>query len=1170
MNEFVHLHVHTQYSLLDGANTIESLIEEAQRQGMPALAVTDHGNLFGAIEFYLKAKKSGIKPIIGCETYLAPQSRFKREVSPQTVDDAYTDESQVESTPYYHLILLAMNNQGYKNLIQLTSRAYLEGFYHKPRIDKELLAQYGKGLIATSSCLRGEIPFLLDHGKTDQAIKAAITYQEIFGKENFFIEIQENGLEKQKRINVELIRLANRLKIPLLATNDCHYLHRSDTRAHDILLCLQTGKTVNDPNRMRFKTDELYFKSSNEMVRHFSDYPSAITNTLEIAERCELDINFKQSHLPHYDVPTGYSLESYLKEQARLGLSQILSKHSGLPDRSSVYENRLREELTIINQMGYAGYFLVVWDIVCYARSQNIPVGPGRGSAAGSLVAYCLKITDIDPLSYGLIFERFLNPERVSLPDIDIDFCVDRRGKVIQYVQHKFGADHVAQIITFGTMAAKASIRDVGRTMEMPYAEVDQVAKLVPNVLNITLSEALQAEPKLRDLSRKDMKVGELLTMAMSLEGQVRHASTHAAGVVISREPLTEHVPLYKGAHADDEIVTQYAKDDLEKIGLIKFDFLGLRNLTVIDHAIKIIRENSPDSPIREPSDIPMDDAKTFTLLSSGKTMGVFQLESDGMRDLLVKMRPAQFEDLIAILALFRPGPIGSGMVAEFIKRKQGSIPIRYEVPQLEDILRETYGVIVYQEQVMKIANSLASFSLQEADLLRRAMGKKLPKEMRLQKDKFIEGAKNNGLNAQKAESIFDQMAFFAGYGFNKSHSAAYAMITFQTAYLKTHYLREFMAALLTSEMGNEDKIVKYLNECRDRNIKILPPDVNAGQVHFALVSEGIRFGLAAVKNVGENAIKAIVEAREDKGRFHSLFDFCCKVNLRKVNRRVLDNLIKSGAFDTVESGRARAVRQIERTLEEAFQYQKEQEIGQTSMFGPAVSGTGRPEQFGGAREGDQADEWDETERLKYEKESLGFYITSHPLAQYQSQLDKMNFTRIESLSGMEDGAKVRCCGVISTKRLTATRKGSRMAYLKFEDISSSVEVIVFPDLYTSALQYLESDNPLVITGTLDRREKGFQIKALRIGPLEVSGGKAITGITIIMKADQYHPQVFIQLKDILRRHSGSCSVHLKLDDQDQQTTIALESSLQVSPTESLIDELAKIYRRENILIQHG
>ncbi|MFY9268161.1 MAG: DNA polymerase III subunit alpha [Candidatus Manganitrophaceae bacterium] len=1072
---FVHLHLHTQYSLLDGANQVDPLIEQAQKFGMPAIAMTDHGNLFGAIEFYSKAKKAGIKPIIGCEAYLAPRSRFDKEGV--GAEDDYNDIGG--SNPYYHLILLAANETGYKNLMKLLTIANLEGYYYKPRIDKEVLRKHASGLIGLSACLRGEIPYLMARGYEKEALAAAGEYQEIFGKENFYLEIQDNGLEPQRVANKQLIDLAKKTGIPLVATNDCHYLHKEDARAHDIMLCLQTGKTVNMPNRMRFETQQLYFKSPQEMIKAFGEVPAAINNTLEIAEKIHLDLQFGNFHLPNYQIPAGTTRENYLGSLAVEGLARRFSRMK--VDRLKLrplYEERLTKELDVINKMGYAGYFLIVWDIINYARTSHIPVGPGRGSAAGSLVAYALAITDIDPIEYGLIFERFLNPERITLPDIDMDFCMDRREEVIRYVTEKYGPDHVCQIITFGTMAAKAAIRDVARVLELPYAEADKLAKLIPNTLNISLDEALAQEPRLKQAAEGDPKIGEVIDLAKRLEGLARHASTHAAGVVISDEPLVESVPLYRGSKG--ETVTQYAMGDIEKIGLVKFDFLGLRTLTVIDHAVRLVNEKGERT--LQISQVPMDDPETYKLLGSGETTGIFQLESAGMRDLLVKMKPESFEDIVAILALYRPGPIGSGMVEDFIKRKRGQTKIHYELPQLADILKETYGVIVYQEQVMKIANVLAGFSLGEADLLRRAMGKKKPEEMAAQKARFIEGAKKNDIPNEKAVKIFDLMEYFAGYGFNKSHSAAYALITYQTAYLKAHHPVEFMAALLTGDMGNADKVVKYIGECRNIAIQILPPDVNESDRDFTVVRNGIRFGLAAIKNVGSGAVDVIIAARNAQGRFTSLFDFCRKIDPRKVNKRVIEGLIKCGAFDSTGAKRAPLMEVLERAMQEGAQRQKVKEAGQMTIFGGEA----------GSSDGVDAPlpeipEWDDAQISKLEKEAVGFYITRHPLTPFIEIMKKRSATATEDLAAIEEDREVRICGVVVQEKVATTKRGDRMAYLRVEDLTGSVEVIVFPDLYQSSAPLFQQDIPLMINGMLDRGEKGLKLKATLIVPLTSS-----------------------------------------------------------------------------------
>ena len=949
--QFIHLHLHSQYSLLDGAIRFEELFALAKQYRMPAVALTDHGNMFGAIEFYQKAIKNGVKPIIGCEMYVAPKSRLEKKTGDGTEG-------------FYHITLLAKNKTGYYNLIRLVSLAHLEGFYYKPRIDKDLLRQYNEGLIALSGCLKGEIATLLDKGDEHEAEIVALDYSEIFDRDRFFLEVMENGVESQRVINEKLYAMADKLSLPLVATNDCHYLRREDARAHEVLLCIQTGKTINDTDRMRFSTDQFYFRSPEEMKTLFAGREEPIANTMLIANQCNLELKFGEYHFPRFAVPPGESLDSYLENLAKEGLEKRLSE-MGMGDGSVArdrdeYLTRLGKELETIKSMGFSGYFLIVSDFINYAKKKGIPVGPGRGSAAGSLVAYSLEITDLDPIRYGLLFERFLNPERINMPDVDVDFCMKGRDEVIRYVTEKYGNDNVAQIITFGKMQAKAVIRDVGRALDMPYNEVDRIAKLIPNTLNITLDQAQLQEPKLRELMESDERVRSLMTTAQSLEGLVRHASTHAAGVVISNKPLMEYLPLYRGQNG--EIITQYAMGDVEKIGLIKFDFLGLKTLTVLDKAVELINRNG-----RREIDIhhlDLGDKKTFELLGSGATTGIFQLESSGMKELLVKLKPESFDDIIALVALHRPGPLGSGMVDDFIKRKHGNVPIHFEIPQMEEILRETYGVIVYQEQVMKIAGSLANFSLGDADVLRRAMGKKDPKEMEKQKENFLEGARSKGIDSHKAESVFDLMAKFAEYGFNKSHSAAYALIAYQTAYLKVHYRLEFMAALLTCEMENTDKIVKYIGECHDMGIDILPPDVNESFRDFTVIGNKIRFGLAAVKNVGGGAVDSIISEREKNGPFKDIFDFCQRADPRKVNKRVLESLIKCGAFDFTGAHRSQMMAALNEAIEMAQLRQREKMSKQVSLFSSFRGGE--------ANEGEHhqlpdIEEWHENQLLSFE-----------------------------------------------------------------------------------------------------------------------------------------------------------------------------------------------------------
>jgi len=901
-SDFVHLHVHTQYSLLDGTIRLDSLFRKAKEYQMHAVAMTDHGNIFGAIDFYQHAQKYGLKPIIGCELYVAPKSRSDR-----------TTQGAGESS--HHLVVLVKDMQGYKNLMRLTTAGYLEGFYYRPRVDKEILAEYHEGLIGLSACLHGEISNFLLKGNMDAAKRAAAEYQDIFGPDDFYLEIMENGLPEQKIANEGLMTISKELSIPLVATNDCHYIEREEAEAHEILLCIQTGKTLEDRDRMRFRTDQFYFRSPEKMKQLFNYSEESIDNTVIIADRCNLSFDFGKFSLPHFEINTGETLDEHLTRLARKGLEKLmLTVLKGKDDERlrEKYDRRLEGELEMIKAMGFAGYFLIVSDFVNYAKHRNIPVGPGRGSAAGSLVAYSIGITNIDPIRYGLFFERFLNPDRISMPDIDIDFCQDGRDEIIRYVTEKYGSDRVAQIITFGKMQAKAVIRDVGRAMNIAYGEVDTIAKMVPNVPNISLDAAIQIEPRLQEEEKKSEIIKKLLSFSRSLEGLNRHASIHAAGVVISDLPLVERVPLYKSPK--DEVVTQFSMNDLQTVGLTKFDFLGLKTLTVIKNALDFIREGRGIEI--DINTLPLDESKTYQLLMRGDTDGVFQLESSGMKDILVNMKPDCIEDIIALIALYRPGPMN--MVPEFISRKQGKTKIVYEIPELEDILRETYGVIVYQEQVMQIASALGNYTMAEADILRKVMSKKKPSEMEKEKPKFLDGAKSNRISEKKAKKIWEQMETFAEYGFNKSHSTAYAMISYQTAYLKANYPVEFMAALLTSEKDNRDKIIKYIVSCKDSGINVLPPDINESMRDFSVAGEHIRFGLAAVKNVGVGAIDSIISVREDVGNFKTFFDFCDRIDIRKINKRMLESLIKCGAFDSTGYNRRQLMECYEGVLDSA------------------------------------------------------------------------------------------------------------------------------------------------------------------------------------------------------------------------------------------------------------
>jgi len=1128
-SEYIPLHLHTEYSLLDGSIKIDELIELASHYRMPALAITDHGNLFGAIEFYKKASKAGIKPIIGCEVYISPHSRF--------------DKKGASESPF-HLILLARDNEGYRNLSNLVTKAYTEGFYYKPRIDKELLERHSRGLIGLTSCLKGEVPYFLGKDMFDEARKAATRYMEILGKDNFFIEIQDNGIEEQVKVNKRLIELASDLGLQVVATNDCHYLRPEDARAHDVLVCIQTGKTINDPDRLIFGSKEFYFKSPEEMKRAFGEIPSAIKATWDIAERCNLRFDLNVPLLPSFTVENGLSPESYLRELAFSGLKKRLG-----PTPPEKYSERLSMELNVINKMNYASYFLIVWDFIRFAKERGIPVGPGRGSAAGSLVAYCLGITEIDPIKYNLLFERFLNPERISMPDIDVDFCTDRRPEVISYVSEKYGHDRVSQIITFGTMAARGAIRDVGRALAMPYAEVDRIAKLIPEGSNITIEEALRLEPQLKELYDTNPRVKDLIEIARRLEGLCRHASTHAAGVVVSPKPLTDFVPLYKNP-TDNTITTQFDMASIESLGLLKFDFLGLKTLTIIDKTLRHIKASKGiDLSL---NDLSLEDKKTYELLSSGQTTGIFQLESSGMRDLLIKMQPDCFEDLIALVALYRPGPLSSGMVDNFIKGKKGLIPIKYEIPELEEILKETYGVILYQEQVMRIANKLANFTMGQADILRKAMGKKKPEEMEKQKDAFIKGAIANRIPEKKAKRLFDLMAFFAEYGFNKSHSAAYAYLAYQTAYLKAHYPVEFMAANLSADMDNTDKIIKAIAECRNMSIMILPPDINESDREFKVTGNAIRFGLEAVKGVGTAAIESIIEIRQKDGAFKSFQDFMQRIENRKVNKKVIEGLIKAGAFDSTGIGRKDALAILESPRNNMPVY---------NLFDDKAMGD----------EGIRTDKTERDEILRYEKESLGFYITDHPLSTYREYLSKMNYKKISELEELSDREDIQTAAVISNiKKIRTKEKGEIMAYVMVEDEEGNAEMLVFPDLYKELGGLIQKDSLIAIKGTIDKTEKGIKIISREIRPLDLAiedfKNLRINHIEVSLKLDMTSRERLVLLRDAFRDFPGRYPLYLNLVING--STVNIKSDLSIEPSDELIRTVKEILNHAEVIVR--
>ncbi|KMY66390.1 DNA polymerase III subunit alpha [Desulfocarbo indianensis] len=1129
--DFVHLHTHTAYSLLDGAIRLPDLMKRAQELGMHAAAITDHGNMFGVVNFYLKAKAAGIKPVIGCEVYVAPNDRRQHETKPgQPIAN--------------HLVLLAKDLTGYQNLVRLVSAGYLEGFYYKPRIDQELLKEHCQGLIAMSACLHGKVASLLLVEQPDRALEAAKELAQIMGPENFFIELQDAGLPEQHKINPGLIDIAKRLGLGLVATNDCHFLLREHHDAHESLLCIQTGKTLADADRMRLQP-ELYFKSGDEMAALFSEVPEAIANTVEIAGRCDLELPLGRLRFPVYPLDNGETAEDRLRVMARKGLDkryQEFQRHGYEFDRQE-YEDRLAYELDILIQKGFAGYFLVVSDFINWAKDAGIPVGPGRGSAAGSLVAYSMRITDLDPLRYKLIFERFLNVERESMPDIDVDFCMDRRGEVLDYVSDKYGKLNVAQIITFGSMQARAVIRDVGRVMGIPYNEVDQVAKLIPAELGITLEKALAKEPRLVERMEGDEQIKRLVEIGRALEGLPRHASTHAAGVVIGDVPLSEVVPLYKGSK--DETVTQYDMKCVEKAGLIKFDFLGLRTLTVIDLAVRMIRQGR--DPRFDIAALDLEDKPTYQLLSRGDTTGVFQLESSGMKELLAKMRPECFEDVIALVALYRPGPLESGMVDDFVACKHGQKKVVYPLPQLEKVLKETYGVIVYQEQVQEIARVLAGYSLGEGDILRRAMGKKVAEVMEQQRERFMNGAKEKSVDKKKAADIFDLMAKFAGYGFNKSHSAAYGLIAFQTAYLKTHYPLEFMAALLTSEVNNSDKVMLHIAECRDHKLPVLPPDINQSGRNFTVSDDAIRFGMAAVKNVGVGAVEAIIAAREKDGPYRDLFDLCERVDLRKVNRRVIESLIKCGAFDSTGARRAQLMAVLDEALETGQRLGRDREAGQGSIFdlmGDGGAQAGQPAQL------PALPEWGEHDKLAYEKEALGFYITGHPLSAYQDDIKRLSTVDTVSIQAAGDGMNVRLAGLPTEIKEKITKKGDRMAFVRLEDLKGSLEMVVFPDCYAASSAFLRAETPVLVKGVVDKDERGVKIKAVQIAPMDQAAHAMTARLRLKLEATGLTRESLVALRQTLEKHKGQCRVTLHLNVPGKgEAVLALPEQYRVEPS---------------------
>ena len=1149
---FVHLHCHTDYSLLDGACEIGQLMDVVVEQKMPAIAMTDHGNLFGAVEFYTKAKEKGINPIIGCEVYVAQGDRRKRGES---------------DNRYNHLVLLCENQEGYKNLVKLVSSAYLEGFYYKPRIDKDLLAQHSKGLIAMSACLKGDINETLMGDRYDDAKRIAYNYSDMFGRDNFFLEIQDHGLDLDFKVVPLVKQLSQETGIPMVATNDSHYLRKEDARVQEIMVCIQTGKTISDPNRMRFDHPAFYIKSKAEMLEIFGDIPDALDRTFDISQRCNIKLESIKNPFPKFDVPEEHSIDSYFEYVARQGFEkrrgrlEAMRRSGGLKHELAEYSERLDREIKMIQKMKFSGYFLIVWDFIRFARLKNIPVGPGRGSAAGSLVSYAMQITDIDPVQYGLLFERFLNPERISMPDIDVDFCTRGRGEVIQYVTEKYGREQVSQIITIGTLATKAAIKDVGRVLDLAYPEVEKLTKMVPNQLNIKLKDAFEQEPGFEEAARKDPRVREVLNVALKLEGMARNSGVHAAGVVISPVPLTDLVPLSKTNK--DEIVTQFDMGGLEKLGLLKMDFLGLTTLTLIDDALKLIEKYRGVQLVIE--DIPLDDPKTYEIFSKGFTSGVFQFESAGMRDILRRYQPERVEDLCALNALYRPGPIEGGLIPDFIDRKHGRKEVVYDLPELKQVLEETYGVIVYQEQVMQISNILAGYSLGDADILRRAMGKKKHEEMEKQKATFIEGAHKLGHPQKKSEKIFDLMAKFAGYGFNKSHSAAYAYLAYVTAYLKAHYPIDFMAGLLTSETGNTTKVVKYINECRDMSIKVLPPDVNSSDWNFTPDGEAIRFGLGAVKNLGQAAVEAIIAARKEIGKFKSIFQFCEKVDLASLNKRMIESCIKAGAMDTLEGTRSQLMAVIDRAMEHGQRLMKDRLSGQTGLFGDLFATDQDTEE-----PLPNVPDWTPRDKLTGEKEMLGFYVTGHPLDHYKDKVSELATHTTDSMEDLAKGVEVALCGTLTGIQRRRNKEGKSWASMQLEDLKGTIEVMAFTSVYEGLAQFLIEDKPMLVRGLVFPEENTQpKISVQSMVPLEVARVPLPSLISIRIPLKDSGSERASAISQLFAQKPGATGVRLRLE-KSRDFSVILDVAGKVRPDKEFRAEIERICGPECVEVLAG
>ncbi|MCB9062821.1 MAG: DNA polymerase III subunit alpha [Halobacteriovoraceae bacterium] len=1173
-DSFVHLHLHTQYSLLDGAIRIPDLIKSCKEMGVRAVAQTDHGNMFGAIDFYSQCKNAGIKPILGSEIYFTPGSRFeKRAPKKSKVVDS---QDEMESKHHiHHLILLCKNNKGYENLCKLLSKAYLEGFYYKPRADIEILKEFSEGLICTTACLKGEVGYNFFTEQDERAISAIHKLHEIFG-DDFYLEIQENGIPEQSLVNKKVIAYAKEHNLKVVATNDCHYLTAEDASAQEVLLCVQTGKTFADEKRMKLTTNEFYFKSPEKMRHNFSYIPQACDNTLEIADKCNVELIWTDEkgnqiyHLPDFPIDSGESTEDYFRRVSREGLekrfqgphfSKLVASENWESTEKLKYYERLEGEINMIIEMGFPGYFLIVSDFIQWSKSNRIPVGPGRGSGAGSLVAYALEITNINPIPYNLLFERFINPERISMPDFDVDFCQQRRQEVIEYVTKKYGSERVGQIITFGKLQAKAVIRDVSRVYALPYSEADMLSKLVPDELGITLNKALELEPKFQELMDNDPKIRQIINISKRLEGLLRHASIHAAGVIITSLPLVNYCPLFRGR--EGEQVVQFDKDFSETIGLVKFDFLGLKTLTVIDYACKFIRrDHNPHFDIEE---IDIEDEEVYKFISRGETIGVFQLESSGMIDLCKRIMPGTLDDITAINALYRPGPLESGMVDDFIEIKHGRKEMVFPFAQLEPVLKDTYGVIVYQEQVMNIARIVAGYSLGQADMLRRAMGKKKVKEMDRHREIFRNGAKKNGFDEKKAVDLFELMANFAAYGFNKSHAVAYGLIAYQTAYLKKYYPAEFFAALLSTELSNMDKVTAYINDVKSYNIEVLPPDINESLWTFNVVDGNIRFGMGAVKNVGESAVNALVKEREENGPYTGFVNFCERVDLKAVNKRVIESLIKVGSFDNCENlNRKTLLENIELVVTYAQKKQEEKSMGQVNLFDLLSESNINPMAF---LDLDEVPDFDDQEKLNYEAELMGIYVSGHPLYKFAdiiTQMSSMSIKEVHDCVG-DDKREMTLAGLITGKKNIITKKGDKMCFATLEDLSGKIECIVFPRTFSEFEHLLDSNEPMVMKGQVNLAEDPRKFFPIKIQKLKDQAEERVTGVRINIKLEDFNESRLNRLRQILLSYRGTAPTHIIFDDNLSKGRLKLGEEYLVNPTPQLAAKINDVLKDDSV-----